>query len=86
MKFTISSAGLMLALSLGACGTPGRPQGLPPPEYEVPKTEPWPLGSVEPTPSAAPSPAPSEAPAAPPEAPAPPDAGGSGATLSPGTP
>jgi hypothetical protein len=65
-------------LALNACGTPGRPVGLPAPEYEQPHVEPW-------TPPAA-SAAPAEPP--PPEAEAPPapeNVAGSGATLPAGT-
>jgi hypothetical protein len=65
-------------LALNACGTPGRPVGLPPPEYQEPQVEPWT------PPSAAPAQAPPEPPAAP--AAAPENLGGSGATLPAGTP
>jgi len=80
-----------LALSLASCGAPGRPSGLPAPEYEEPQVAPWPAAvpSAEPAQGGATAanstpagvePAP-EAPAGPPQ-----NAGGSGATLSPGTP
>lgn len=79
-----------LALTLAACGAPGRPSGLPAPEYEEPKLDPWPS-------AAAPAATKSDAAVAgsaglgvepAPEAPAglPQNAGGSGATLPPGTP
>jgi|GEM_PF-5089699 len=74
---------------LTACGPVGRPSGLPAPEYEVPQLDPWPPASsatakagapaVEPAPVGV-EPAPEE-PAGPPQ-----NAGGSGATLPPGTP
>lgn len=69
-------------LALNACGTPGRPVGLPPPEYQEPHVEPWAA------PSAAPAPAPTEPPvqAEPVPAAAPENLGGSGATLPAGTP
>ena len=66
---------LVLPLLLASCGTPGRPVGLPPPEYEEPHVEPWPPTSAEPAKGGAPpastenvgvEPAP-EAPAGPPE-------------------
>ena len=85
-----SLGGVVLAVMLAGCGAPGRPSGLPAPEYEEPKVDPWP-------PAAAPETAKSSAAVAgsaavgvepAPEAPAglPQNAGGSGATLSPGTP
>ena len=72
-------------LALSACGSAARPTGLPPPEYEQPRVEPW----TPPAPAVAPSAVPAEPepaasaplPAAPPE-----NLGGSGATLPPGTP
>jgi len=36
-----------LLFTLVGCGTPGRPVGLPPPEYEQPHVEPWPPASAE---------------------------------------
>jgi predicted small lipoprotein YifL len=87
--------GFALLLSFAGCGTPGRPVGLPPPEYEQPRVEPWLPASVE-TSKAGAAGAPSAAgaqaggngiePA--PEAPAGlrGNSGGSSATLSPGTP
>lgn len=72
-------------LALNACGSAGRPVGVPPPEYEQPRVEPWTPPAVAPSPSAAPAepePVPAASlPAAPPE-----NLGGSGATLPPGTP
>ena len=78
-----------LGWCLAACGAPGRPSGLPPPEYEKPQVDPW-------TPASAPaeiveSPPPEAPPAGvtpAPEGPAglPQNAGGSGATLPPGNP
>ncbi|HYQ17444.1 MAG TPA: hypothetical protein VEQ58_16840 [Polyangiaceae bacterium] len=46
----------MLFSLLGACGAPGRPVGLPAPEYEEPKVEAWPPASAQPakSPEAAP--------------------------------
>jgi hypothetical protein len=91
MKTLLWSLGFTLALA--ACGAPGRPSGLPPPEYEQPRVDPWPAVSETPATGGAPV----SAPASPsagvgvgpaPEEPAglPQNAGGSGATLSPGTP
>ena len=79
---------LMLAFTLAACGAPGRPTGLPAPEYEEPKVDPW-LPAVAPDAAkdgAAGSAVVGVEPA--PEAPAglPQNAGGSGATLPAGTP
>ena len=80
---------LVLLLPLAGCGTPPRPVGLPPPEYEEPRVEPWPAASAEPakggaaataTESVGVEPAP-EALAGPPR-----NSGGTSATLSPGTP
>jgi hypothetical protein len=77
----------VLPLLLASCGTPGRPVGLPPPEYEEPHVEPWPTASAEPANSSAPpastesvgvEPAP-EAPAGPPE-----NGGGTAAATSSG--
>jgi hypothetical protein len=73
---------------LVGCGTPGRPSGLPAPEYEVPHVAPWPPpSSASAAAPAAPTPPPVgvepalEEPAGPPQ-----NAGGSGATLPPGNP
>jgi hypothetical protein len=82
---------LLAALALAACGPPGRPQGLPPPEYEVPAVAPWSPASAAPA-AAEPAPVVPEGSGAgvepAPEAPAglPQNAGGSGATLPAGTP
>jgi hypothetical protein len=78
-----------LSLALPACGAPRRPSGLPPPEYEQPRVEPWPPVAESPATGGSPasqSPAVGVGPA--PEEPAglPQNVGGSGATLSPGTP
>lgn len=83
-------------LLLSSCGAPGRPVGLPPPEYEQPSVAPWPSPGAEAAkPGAADAPAPAVTPASgaggverAPEAPAGPsgNSGGSSATLSPGTP
>jgi hypothetical protein len=72
-------------LALNACGPTPRPTGLPPPEYEEPRVEPWAPPAAAAAPSAA---APEPEPAAPAPAPAatPENLGGSGATLPPGTP
>jgi hypothetical protein len=81
-----SLGAVALALSLTGCGAAGRPSGLPAPEYEEPKIDPWPSAATGQGGAAAAAgvvgvePAP-EAPAGPPE-----NLGGSGATLSPGTP
>lgn len=80
---------LNLGVLLAGCGTPGRPSGLPAPEYEVPQLEPWPPVSAAAAKAGAPAvePAPMGVEPAP-EEPAglPQNAGGSGATLPPGTP
>jgi hypothetical protein len=73
-----------------ACGAPGRPSGLPAPEYEEPQVEPWQPapGALSPkTLEAAPTSESGGGNGAPP-APAATggSSGGSGATLSPGTP
>ncbi len=90
MKTRLWSLALALALALGGCGAPGRPSGLPPPEYEEPNVEPWSPAPGEAAKGGAPAPDSSapigvepapEAPAGPPQ-----NAGGSGATLRPGTP
>lgn len=72
--------GFVALLAVTACGSPGRPVGLPPPEYDPPRVEPW---SPPATAAAAPAAEPeiSTAPPAGPE-----NEGGSGATLPPGTP
>jgi hypothetical protein len=69
-------------LALDACGSSGRPVGLPAPEYEQPQVEPWT------PPSAAVAPSPPEPQATPEPAPvaAPENVAGSGATLPAGTP
>jgi hypothetical protein len=68
---------------LAACGASKLPPGLPPPEYEEPRVEPWPPASASAAPPVTPAP---DAPE--PTAPTGPagGSGGSGATLSPGTP
>ena len=84
----------VIAASLVGCGTPGRPVGLPPPEYEEPRVEPWsppaapsapPSAEPEPPPSAAPPPDPAAS-AAPPLSAPPLEGGGGSGTLRPGTP
>ena len=87
MKTLACSLGFTLALA--ACGAPGRPSGLPPPEYEQPGVEPWPPASEAPANGGAPASQSSSVGVEPaPEGPAglPQNPGGSGATLSPGTP
>lgn len=89
--------GLLLSLCLMACGAPGRPSGLPDPEYQQPQVEPWPPASAAVPTAAPPTAEPADEPAderakvgiePAPEAPAglPQNAGGSGATLPAGTP
>jgi hypothetical protein len=84
--------GLLVGLGVWAgCGPAPRPTGLPPPEYEEPRVEPWTPASATPAtagaaPAAPPDPVPepvvpAPGPAAPPE-----NTGGSGATLPAGTP
>jgi hypothetical protein len=69
-------------LALNACGTPGRPVGLPPPEYQEPKVEPWAPPPAATAPSS--SIAEPQPPLEPPPAATPENVGGSGATLPPG--
>jgi hypothetical protein len=69
-------------LALNACGSAGRPVGLPAPEYEQPKVEPW----TPPPAAAAPSPPEPQAAPEPPPSAAPENVAGSGATLPAGTP
>jgi hypothetical protein len=83
----------LLAALLAGCGTPGRPVGVPPPEYEEPHVEPWPPASAEAAKPAAPLQAPAPSGSADGVGPAPEvpagaghNSGGSGARLSPGTP
>lgn len=79
---------LVVGLCSASCGAPGRPNGLPPPEYEVPQVAPWqPVSAAPPQAQAPPEPA-AEGVEPAPEAPAglPQNAGGSGATLPAGTP
>ena len=79
----------VVAVSLAGCGAPGRPVGLPPPEYEVPQVVPWSPPGAEAAKAGAPAvePAPVGVEPAPEEAAGlPQNAGGSGATLAPGTP
>lgn len=85
---------ISLVLLIFSCGSPGRPVGLPPPEYQEPQVPAWPPGSTAPPKDPeSPPPAPSAAvlegqgvtPA--PEAPAgPPGNAGGSATLAPGSP
>jgi len=79
-----------LILLLTACGTPGRPVGLPAPEYQEPLVEPWPPASAQP--SKIPQPTPGSTPEteqgvtpAPEEPAGPPGNVGGSATLGPGT-
>jgi hypothetical protein len=78
---------LALVFTLAGCGAPGRPTGLPAPEYEEPKVEPW-LAPEAAKGGAAGSAAVGAGVEPAPEAPAglPQNAGGSGATLPAGTP
>jgi len=83
--------GLLLCSCLIACGAPGRPSGLPDPEYEQPQATPWPPASAAAVKGGAPATEPEPEPvgAKPaPEGPAGPPQGtsGSGATLPPGIP
>jgi hypothetical protein len=86
----MKSRSLLLCLCLfSACGGAAKlPPGLPPPEYEEPRVEPWPPASASAAPTAAPEAPPAASSAEPPLAPAAPagGSGGSGASLSPGTP
>lgn len=78
LKFVIGIA----LLALQACSPAPRPAGLPPPEYEEPKLEPWTPPSALPASSAEPVVPEPAGPPAPPVAPE--NVGGSGATLPPG--
>lgn len=74
---------------LVACGSPGRPSGLPSPDYAVPTVEPWPPASAAAANAVPPDAEPAGQGVEPaPEEPAGPrqNAGGSGATLPAGTP
>jgi hypothetical protein len=75
-------------LALNACGSSGRPVGLPPPEYQSPHVEPWtpPAGAPAAGPPAPTAETPPQAAPEPQAAPAPENLGGSGATLPAGTP
>ena len=84
---------LLFSLCLTACGAPGRPHGLPDPEYQQPQVEPWPPASAAAPAVPAPANEPADEPAIvgvepAPEGPAglPQNVGGSGATLPAGTP
>ncbi len=81
MLFRFASAVLWLAC---ACGAPGRPSGLPPPEYVQPTVEPY--SPPIPAPATAGPAEPAAEPAEPPPAPPAENVGGSGATLPAGTP
>ena len=78
----------VLGVLLAGCGAPGRPSGLPPPEYEVPQVAPWSPPGAEAAKAGAPAVEPAQVGVEPgPEEAAglPQNAGGSGATLPPGT-
>lgn len=75
-----------LLATVVACGAAKRPAGLPAPEYEDPRVEPWNPPQAAPTATEAPAIEPAGGEPAP-EEPVGPSGnnGGSGATLSPGT-